>query len=89
LSIVLKLKTSDFRILTRSRRLSHPTQRAELIFASVAALIDREADGRHFRLIGVGVGDLGPAAGADPADLFSLADRTEAQGDAGPPAGPG
>jgi DNA polymerase IV len=86
LSIVLKLKTSDFRSLTRSRRLSHPTQRAGLIFASVAALIDREADGRHFRLIGVGVGDLGPAAGADPADLFSLADRAEVQGDASPAA---
>ena len=72
-SIVLKLKTSDFRILTRSRRLSHPTQRAALIFESVASLIDREADGRTFRLIGVGVGDLGPAAGADPADLFTFA----------------
>src|SRR5262245_6028200 len=83
LSIVLKLKTSDFRILTRSRRLTHPTQRAGLIFASVAALIDREADGRHFRLIGVGVGDLGAAAGADPADLFSLADTAEV-----PAAGP-
>jgi DNA polymerase IV len=77
-SIVLKLKTSDFRMLTRSRRLSHPTQRAGLIFASVAALIDREADGRRFRLIGVGVGDLGPAAGADPADLFSFADEAGA-----------
>jgi len=80
LSIVLKLKTSDFRILTRSRRLSHPTQRAELIFASVTALIDREADGRHFRLLGVGIGDLGPAAGADPTDLFSLADMPKLQG---------
>ena len=72
-SIVLKLKTSDFRLLTRSRRLSHPTQRAALIFESVAALIDREADGRTFRLIGVGVGDLGSATAADPADLFSFA----------------
>jgi DNA polymerase IV len=72
-SIVLKLKTSDFRILTRSRRLSHPTQRAALIFESVAALIDREADGRTFRLIGVGVGDLGSATAADPTDLFSFA----------------
>jgi DNA polymerase IV len=80
LSIVLKLKTSDFRSLTRSRRLLHPTQRAELIFASVAALIDREADGRHFRLIGVGIGDLGGAAGADPTDLFSLADMPKLQG---------
>jgi DNA polymerase-4 len=77
-SIVLKLKTADFRMLTRSRRLSHPTQRAGLIFESVAALIDREADGRRFRLIGVGVGDLGPAAGADPADLFSFADAAGA-----------
>jgi DNA polymerase-4 len=72
-SIVLKLKTSDFRILTRSRRLSHPTQRAALIFESVAALIEREADGRTFRLIGVGVGDLGTATAADPTDLFSFA----------------
>ncbi|HSR81232.1 MAG TPA: DNA polymerase IV [Hyphomicrobiaceae bacterium] len=80
LSIVLKLKTSDFRSLTRSRRLLHPTQRAELIFASVAALIDREADGRHFRLIGVGIGDLGGAAGADPTDLFSLADMPKLPG---------
>jgi DNA polymerase IV len=72
-SIVLKLKTSDFRILTRSRRLAHPTQRADLIYDSVAALIEREADGRTFRLIGVGVGDLAPAAAADPRDLFSFA----------------
>jgi DNA polymerase IV len=72
-SVVLKLKTSDFRILTRSRRLAHPTQKAALIFESVAALIDREADGRTFRLIGVGMGDLGPAAAADPTDLFSFA----------------
>jgi DNA polymerase IV len=71
-SIVLKLKTSDFRILTRSRRLSHPTQRASLIFESIAAMIDREADGRMFRLIGVGVADLGPAGAADPADLFTF-----------------
>jgi DNA polymerase-4 len=72
-SIVLKLKTSDFRILTRSRRLAYPTQRADTIFESVAALIEREADGRTFRLIGVGMADLGPAAAADPADLFAFA----------------
>ena len=76
-SIVLKLKTSDFRILTRSRRLPHPTQRADLIFESAAALIDREANGRTFRLIGVGVGDLGPATTADPADLFTFAGHAD------------
>ena len=80
-SIVLKLKTSDFRILTRSRRLSHPTQRAALIFESIATLIDREADGRTFRLIGVGVGDLGPATAADPTDLFTFARYSGDPGD--------
>jgi DNA polymerase IV len=83
-SVVLKLKTSDFRVLTRSRRLAHPTQRSELIWESVAALIDREADGRTFRLIGVGVADLAPAAAADPADLFSFAGGA---GDAHGPSG--
>ena len=79
-SVVLKLKTSDFRILTRSRRLAHPTQRADVIFESVAALIEKEADGRTFRLIGVGMADLGSAAAADPTDLFSFAES--ADGDA-------
>jgi len=71
-SIVLKLKTSDFRLFTRSRRLPHRTQRADVIYQTVAGLIDRAADGRSFRLIGVGVGDIEAAAGADPADLFNF-----------------
>jgi DNA polymerase-4 len=70
--VVLKLKTSDFRILTRSRSLAHPTQRASVIFESVAALIDKEADGRTYRLIGVGISDLGEASAADPTDLFDF-----------------
>lgn len=73
-SVVLKLKTSDFRIVTRSRSFAHPTQRADLMFESIAALIDREADGRTFRLIGVGAGELGEATAADPVDLFSFAE---------------
>jgi DNA polymerase-4 len=72
-SVVLKLKTSDFRILTRSRRLAYPTQRADVMFECAAALIDKEADGRTFRLIGVGMAELGSAAVADPTDLFSFA----------------
>ncbi len=75
-SVTLKLKTSDFRIVTRSRRLPHPTQRAGVIFESIAPLIDKEADGRTFRLIGVGISGLGSSAGADPADLFAFAPAT-------------
>ena len=74
-TVVLKLKTSDFRILTRNRRLAHPTQRADVLLrAAPPALIEKEADGRTFRLIGVGVAELGPANEADPADLFSSSD---------------
>jgi DNA polymerase-4 len=72
-SVTLKLKTSDFRIVTRSRRLAHPTQRAAVIYKTIVPLIDKEADGRTFRLIGVGMSGLGSSAAADPADLFAFA----------------
>jgi DNA polymerase-4 len=72
-SVVLKLKTSRFRIVTRRRLLPYPTQRAAVIFTHLAPMIDREADGRLFRLIGVGVGEVGSADAADPADLFDAA----------------
>ena len=71
-TLVLKLKTHDFRLLTRNLRLAHPTQRAEVLFRNVAPLIEREADGRAFRLIGVGVGDLCPSTHADPPELFQV-----------------
>jgi DNA polymerase IV len=71
-SIILKLKTSDFRVLSRSRRLAHPTQRSDVIWQNVSALIDKAADGRSFRLIGVGVAEIEPATAADPIDLFGF-----------------
>jgi len=70
-SVVVKLKTSEFRLLTRSRRLPHPTQRAAVLMECAADLIAREADGRSFRLLGVGVSHLSRAEEADPADLFA------------------
>jgi len=75
-SVVLKLKTAEFRILTRSRRLAYPTQRAAVIFACLAPMIDKEADGRRFRLLGVGIGEVGSPAAADPTDLFGCAPQS-------------
>lgn len=72
-SVVLKLKTADFQVLTRHHRLPDPTRRAAVIFAAALPLIEREANGRAFRLIGIGVTDLCPAALADPPDLFTSA----------------
>lgn len=80
-TVVLKLKTANFKSLTRNLRLQQPTQRADLINQAATALIAREADGRLFRLIGIGITDLCSADDADPPDLFQLlqfsaADRT-------------
>ncbi len=70
-SVVLKLKTAGFQILSRHRRLVHPTQRTGVIREAGEALLAREADGRAFRLIGIGVTDLCDSHDADPVDLFS------------------
>ncbi len=72
-TIVLKLKTADFRVITRSKRLVHPTQRADVVLAAAHPLIEAEADGRSFRLIGIGVDQLVAATAADPPDLFGQA----------------
>lgn len=69
-TVVLKLKTADFRIITRNRRLPHPTCRADVLLTAARPLIATEADGRPFRLIGIGVDNLWPASAADPPDLF-------------------
>lgn len=69
-TVVLKLKTSDFRILTRNRRLAVPTQKASVIEENALALIRREIGRETYRLIGVGTADLVEAAIADPPDLF-------------------
>ncbi len=59
--VTLKLKTPDFRLLTRRRALPEPTQTARTLFAAARELLRREADGRTFRLIGVGLSELSPA----------------------------
>jgi len=71
--VTVKLKQSDFRLLTRARRLANPTQRTETIFQAARQILEHEADGRSFRLIGVGVADLTDSAEADPPDLFAMA----------------
>ena len=69
-TITVKLKTQDFRQLTRSRGLSSPTRLAERIYQAAKALVEAETDGRRFRLIGVGASDLEDGSIADPPDLL-------------------
>ncbi len=70
-TIVLKLKTGDFKNLTRQTRLAHPTRRADVIVDAARILLRREVGRRTYRLIGVGVTDIVPADEADPPDLFA------------------
>jgi DNA polymerase IV len=69
--VTLKLKTSGFRTLTRSRALGDPTQRAEVLYEIGASLLREAADGTSFRLIGIGSDHLTDPARADPPDLFA------------------
>ena len=64
----LKLKTPDFRLVTRRRTLSVPTQTAKALFACGRELLAAELKGRAFRLIGIGLSDLVEASA--PSDLF-------------------
>ncbi|WP_439814756.1 DNA polymerase IV [Zavarzinia sp. CC-PAN008] len=72
-TVTLKLKTRDFRILTRQVRLSAPTQLAHVLFQAVRPLLRRQVQelrpGSAFRLIGVGLSGLEAGPGIDPADL--------------------
>jgi DNA polymerase IV len=69
LTVTVKLKTTDFRIRTRARSLPAPTQLAHRIFAAARDLLQREADGTRFRLLGVGLSTLVPGQEGDPPDL--------------------
>ncbi|KGD99553.1 MULTISPECIES: DNA polymerase IV [Rhizobium/Agrobacterium group] len=68
-TVVLKMKTADFKSRTRNRRLEDPTQLADRIFRTGLALMEHETDGTKFRLIGIGLTDLTDPALADPPDL--------------------
>ena len=68
--VTLKLKTSGFRTVTRARRLGAATRSADEMFRAAEPLLAREADGRAFRLVGIGAHDLVEARRAGQGDLF-------------------
>jgi DNA polymerase IV len=70
-TITLKLKTADFRLRTRTRQITDPTQLADTLFQTASGLLTAEADGStQFRLIGVGADHLSDSRSADPPTLF-------------------
>ena len=77
--VTLKLKTADFRIVTRGRRLTSATRSAEELFRAAEPLLVREIDGRAFRLIGIGVHDLVEAGQVAQGELFGSIGSTESK----------
>ena len=82
-TVVLKLKSADFRVRTRNRKLAQPTQLAETIYRTASPLLRKEVDGTAYRLLGVGVNGIVPGADCDPLDLGDPRRRASGQGRAG------
>jgi DNA polymerase-4 len=77
-TVVLKLKTQDFKIRTRNHQLEDPTRLADRIFQTGLHLIGKEIDGTKYRLLGIGVSDLSDSEKADPPDLVDVQARKRA-----------
>jgi len=82
--VALKLKTADFKLRTRARRLTDPTQLAETLYRAALQLLVGEIDGTEFRLIGVGAENLAEARLADPPDLFAGGSAVSSSASAAP-----
>ncbi|MEI6098803.1 MAG: DNA polymerase IV [Alphaproteobacteria bacterium] len=63
-TVTLKLKRSDFQLITRRHSLTDPTQLTDRIYRAARDLLATTPAG-HFRLIGVGISDLAPESVAD------------------------
>ncbi len=74
-TVTLKVKTTGFRILTRSRQLPRASQSADDLYDCSLALLEPLCDGRSYRLIGTGFSTLEDVNNLKPdmPDLFELA----------------
>ena len=62
-TVVLKLKTHDFKLRTRSISIDGVTQMAERLYQAALPLLHKECDGTAYRLLGIGATNLGPPSG--------------------------
>ena len=80
-TVTLKLRATDFRIVTRRRTLPVATQTAKTLFAVGRELLTKEAGQKPWRLIGIGLAELVDAASA--ADDFFAAEERRARASEG------
>jgi DNA polymerase IV len=80
-TVTLKLKTSDFKTVTRATTLSQPTVFAHQIFAAAQPLLKKEAGKTEYRLLGVGISNLSPVGTSAAVPTLDATDdsRTKAE----------
>lgn len=71
-TVVLKLKTHNFKTKIRTRTLNGATQRADKIFHIGRDLLTKQIDGTAYRLLGLGVQQLVPEVVNEPCNFFDL-----------------
>ena len=75
-TVGLKLRSADFRTVTRRHTLANVTAEADRIFEEARALFRAHWDGRPIRLIGCGMSNVDPEGHAG-LDLFTDPEETE------------
>ena len=78
-TVVLKLKTADFKTRTRNVSLADPTLLASRIYDAALPLLGREATGTAFRLIGVGITSLTEASPEQETETLDLTTAARAK----------
>jgi DNA polymerase-4 len=78
--VTLKLRTTDFRIHTRRRTIAVPTQTAKTLFAVGRDMLAKEATGKPYRLIGIGMAELIEAEAVE-GDFFAGDERRALAGE--------
>ncbi len=68
--ITLKLKSHDFKTITRRRTLDKPSNLARTAFSAAREMLSETAPGKAWRLIGVGFSSLSQSSETPMADLF-------------------
>ena len=78
--VTLKLRTTDFKIHTRRRTIAVPTQTAKTLFAVGREMLAKEATGKPYRLIGIGMAELIEAEAVE-GDFFAGDERRALAGE--------
>jgi len=66
-TVNLKLKTRDFKLVSRQVRLNEPTQLTDELYSAAKPLLQRELGKGPFRLLGIGLSHLSDYSGSDAA----------------------